>query len=224
MKKIQTRQKHPLHFHVVSLFPEVVDTYASASIIGRARREKKINMSLYNIRDFSLDKHRRVDGRPYGGGPGMVLEALPVLRTVKKITSKKQRAKIIFFSPSGKHFDSAYAKRLAKNYAHIVLVAGHYEGIDERARKALKADSVSIGPYTLTGGEVPAMVVIDAVSRFIPGVLGDAASLEQTRTASPEVYTRPDVFEWNGKKYRVPKVLLSGDHRRINEWRGRKKS
>ncbi len=211
-----------MRFHVVTLFPKTFDSYIKESIIARAQVDKKISFSFYNPRDFTKDAHKRIDRKPYGGGPGMVMEAEPVLRAVEKARGRKKKVKVFFFSPSGKQFDSVYAKRLAKNYTDIILIAGRYEGIDARVIKATKADVVSIGPYVLTGGEIPAMVITDAVSRHIPGVLGNKDSLEESRTASPDVYTRPEEFIWKGKKYRAPKVLLSGHHKNIEEWKRKK--
>ncbi len=208
-----------MHFHIITLFPKTFDSYIKESIIARARADKKISFSFYNPRDFTKDSHRRIDRKPYGGGPGMVMEAEPILKAVKKAQGRKKKVKVLFFSPSGKQFDNVYAKRLAKNYSDIILIAGRYEGVDARVVKVTKADIVSVGPYVLTGGEIPAMVITDAVSRFLPGVLGNADSLEESRLASPNVYTRPEVLKWNGKKYCVPKVLLSGNHKKIAEWK-----
>ena len=227
-----------MHFHVVTLFPDVCKAYTDASILGRAQAGKgkakkkngKITVSYYNPRDFTKDKHRKVDDRPYGGGPGMVLQAEPVLLAVAKALGKKQgkgtekkpKKKILIMSPRGKAFDQAYAKKLAKSYDDIVLIAGRYEGIDGRVKKILKAEEVSTGPYVLTGGELPALSIIDAVSRNIDGVLGRGESLEESRVASGEMYTRPEVLAYNGKKYRIPKVLLGGNHKEIEEWRKRR--
>lgn len=208
-----------IHFHVVTLFPEVVDTYIGESIIGRAVHKKQLKISLYNPRDFTKDKHHTADDRSYGGGPGMVLKAEPILRAVERARGRKKQAKVIFFSPSGRSLDAGYAKRLAKQYRDIILIAGHYEGVDARVQKVLRAEKISIGPYVLTGGELPAMVVIDAVARYVPGVLGKHTSLEEERVASAVVYTRPESFVYKGKKYRVPKVLRSGHHNEINSWR-----
>jgi len=191
----------------------------------RAQRDKKIKVSFYNPRDFTKDKHNRVDRKPFGGGPGMVLEAESVLKAAAKAIGRKDKKdiEVIFFSPSGKQFEQKDAKRLAKNKKHIVFLCGHYEGIDARVVKILKAKPVSIGPYVLTGGELPAAVVADAITRHVPGVLGCAESLEESRTASPEVYTRPEILKWKGKEYKVPKVLLSGHHAKIEEWKAKKK-
>lgn len=211
------------HFHLVTLFPESVEAYFNASMLKRAQQDKKIKVSFYNPRDFTADKHKRVDQKPYGGGPGMVLEAESVLKAASKAIGRKDRkdVEVIFFSPSGRQFEQKDAKRLSKK-KHIVFLCGHYEGIDARVAKILKAKSVSVGPYVLTGGELPAAVIADAVTRHVPGVLGCADSLEESRTASPEVYTRPEVLKWKGKNYKVPEVLVSGHHAKIEEWKKNK--
>ncbi len=211
------------------------DSYLAESILARAIKEKKIKVSFYNPRKFVTGKYKKVwpdgnvsqivDERPYGGGPGMIIRAEPVLKAVeqalKKIKSK--RVKIINFSPSGKKFTTDYAKTTAKKYTDIILISGRYEGIDARVKKILKAEDISIGDYVLTGGELPAMVLIDSISRQIKGVLGKHESLEEERISSSEFYTRPEVLEYKGKKHRVPKVLLGGDHKKIEEWKKGKK-
>ena len=208
-----------MHFHIITLFPNALDSYLRASIIGRAIEEKKLTVTAYNPRDFTDDPYQRVDRRPYGGGPGMVLSAEPVLRAVEKAVGRKKNVKIIIFTPSGKQFSQRDAQQLGKKHTHIVLIAGRYEGIDARVGKILKAEEVSIGSYVLTGGELPALAIVDAVARQIPGVLGKRESLEELRVASPDVYTRPEVLTYKKKNYRVPKVLLSGNHRDIDAWR-----
>lgn len=210
-----------MHFHIVTLFPKAFDSYLGESIIRRALEGGKIKASLYNPRDYVLNRWSRVDRPPYGGGPGLVIEALPVIRAIEAALKKTkgQRTKIIWLSPGGKQFDNSYASKVAKGYKHTIVICGRYEGIDARAKKAFRAEEVSVGPYVLTGGELPAMVIIDAVSRQIHGVLGNLESLEERRTASGEVYTRPEEFSHKGKRYRVPKVLLSGHHGRIEEWK-----
>jgi tRNA (guanine37-N1)-methyltransferase len=209
-----------MRFHVISLFPAMVEAYVTDSILGRAIADKKLSVKYYNPRDFTKDKHARVDKRPYGGGPGMVLEAEPFLRAAKKAKGKKvKRVKTVFFTPKGKLFTNTLAREWAKKYDDIIFLSGRYEGIDERAPKILRAEAISVGPYVLTGGEIPTMIVIDAVSRQMPGILGSFDSVEEERTASHEVYTRPEVLVWNSKKYRVPKVLLSGNHKVIDAWR-----
>lgn len=218
-----------MHFHIVTIFPEVMKAYTDASVLGRAQktekgkgakvRGKKIEVSYYNPRDFSIDKHHKVDERPYGGGPGMVMIAEPILKAVAKAVGRKQGAKILIMSPRGKVFDQTIAKEFAKNYKHLVLISGRYEGIDARVKEILNAEEVSVGDYVLTGGELPALTIVDAVSRNIPGVLGTFESLEDERVTSGETYTRPEVFVHKGKPYKVPGVLVDGHHSKIEEYR-----
>lgn len=208
-----------MNFHIVTLFPESFDSYLGASIIGRAIKEKSIRVKFYNPRYFTSDKFARVDRRPYGGGPGMVLEPESVLKAALKAKGKS-KAEIYFFDRSGETFSNEAARKLVKKKVKdIILICGHYEGIDARVQKILKAKKISVGPYTLTGGELPAMIVVDAVARQIPGVLGKFESVEEERVSSSEVYTRPETFVWKGKKYKVPKVLLSGNHAEIDKWK-----
>lgn len=210
------------HFHIVTLFPDSIRPYLDASILGKAQEKKKIKVSYYDPKDFTRDKYGRVDRRPYGGGPGMVLEPDGVLRAVEKARGKK-KAEIIFFATDGAQFDEAMAKKLARGKGRgkkdIIFIAGHYEGVDARVQKILKAKKVSVGPYVLTGGELPAATMIDAIARHIPGVLGTSESLEGSRVSSPEVYTRPEVLVWKGRKYKVPAVLKSGNHAEIEKWK-----
>ncbi len=221
-----------LHFHIVTLFPESIEPYLKSSIIGRAQEKKKIKVSFYDPKKFIYPERSRgartqdirVDRRPYGGGPGMVLRPEPMLRAAAKALRQAhgKRVEKIFFSTDGAQFDEPMAKKLSRK-KDILLIAGHYEGIDVRVQKILKARKVSMGPFILTGGELPAATLIDAVSRFVPGVLGKAESLEASRVSSPEVYTRPEVLVWKGRKYRVPKVLLTGHHAEIDKWKTRKR-
>lgn len=223
-----------MQFHVITLFPESLDSYIQSSIIARAIKEKKIKVTTYELRKYAPKELKKkwkdgnvttyVDDRPYGGGPGMVLRAEPFLRAaeaVQKKIAKRAKAKtlFVFFSPAGKQFDTAYAKASAKKYTDIVFLCGRYEGIDARVAKILKADHVSIGPYVLTGGELPALIMIDSISRQIPGVLGKHESLEEERVSSSEIYTRPEILLHNNKKHKVPDVLLSGDHKKIDAWK-----
>jgi len=210
------------HFHIITRFPEAF-SYLESSMMKRAQESKKIKITFYNPRDFTTTKHREVDDKPYGGGPGMVMKAEPILKAVAKAKGRKKNVKTIIFSPSGRLFDSEYTCKVAKKYKDIILIAGHYEGVDERVVKALRAEKVSIGPYVLTGGELPAMVVVDSISRQIEGVLGNFDSVEEHRIASPEIYTRPDTITYKGKNYKVPPVLLSGDHKKIDGWRESRK-
>lgn len=217
-----------MHFHVITLFPEVCKTYTDSSVLGRAQktekgkgakhRGKKIDISYYNPRDYTKDKHNKVDNRPYGGGPGMVMMAEPILTAWEKaVGRKKGKVKTLIMSPRGKKFDTQMAKELAKKYEHIVLLSGRYEGIDSRVQKILKAEEVSVGDYVLTGGELPALSIIDSVSRQVPGVLGTFESLEEERVSSGEMYTRPEVLEYKKKKYKVPPVFVSGNHKEIEK-------
>ncbi|MCK5059797.1 MAG: tRNA (guanosine(37)-N1)-methyltransferase TrmD [Candidatus Pacebacteria bacterium] len=216
------------NFHIITLFPDAFDSYLGESIIKRARDDGKIKIKFYNPRDFTGEpdkrKNRRIDQRPYGGGPGMVIQALPVLKAVQSTSRRtKKKQKIILLSPRGKQFTNEEANKLAKSKSDIVLISGRYEGIDARVKKILKPTEYSVGPYTLTGGELPAMILIDAISRRIKGVLGDEQSVEENRIAGADVYTRPEILTYKKKKYRVPKVLLSGHHKKIDEWREGKK-
>jgi tRNA (guanine37-N1)-methyltransferase len=221
-----------MNFHIITLFPHTFDSYINESILARAQKEGKIKFNFYNPRDFvkptkvqkKNDKpYLRVDDKPYGGGPGMVMQAEPVIKAieaaVKKIKSGKK--KIIFLSPAGKQFDTVYAKNIVKKYTDIVIICGRYEGIDSRVKKIFKAEDISVGPFVLTGGELPAMIMADCMSRQIEGVLGNFDSREEERISSSEMYTRPEILIYKGKKYKVPPVLLSGDHAKIDEWRGR---
>jgi len=218
-----------MHFHIVTLFPEVCKAYTDASVLGRAQktekgkgaksRGKKIEVSYYNPRDYVEGRHKKVDDRPYGGGPGMVMTAEPVLKAARKAVGRKKDVKVLLMAPRGKKFDTKMAKNLAKKHKHLVVISGRYEGIDARVKKALKAEEVSMGDYVLTGGELPALSIVDSVSRQIPGVLGTFESLEEERVSSGEMYTRPETLEYKGKKYRVPKVLVEGNHKKIEEWR-----
>jgi tRNA (guanine37-N1)-methyltransferase len=216
-------------FHLITLFPESLESYLGASIVGRAQERGLISIKYYNPRDFAGEADRRVDRRPYGGGPGMVIEALPVIKAVEKAVGKKMKSasgrkkvKIVFFSPAGKQFTNEIADAF-KAYSDVVLVCGRYEGIDARVKKAFLMADISVGPYVTTGGELPAMIVIDAVARRIPGALGHDSSIEELRISSSDVYTRPESFEYKGKKYKVPKILLTGDHKKIDAWKLGKK-
>jgi tRNA (guanine37-N1)-methyltransferase len=211
-----------MNFHIITLFPDSFDSYINSSIIGRAIKDKKIKVNFYNPRDFTRDKNHRVDQKPYGGGPGMVIEADPIIKAIAKAKGRKKDVKIIYLSPSAKKFDNLYAKKVANKNKHIIIVCGRYEGIDARVKKVFRGDEVSIGDYVLTGGELPAMVIMDAVSRQIPGVLGSFDSLEENRISSSEVYTRPEVLKHKGKNYKVPPVLLSGNHKKIEDWKQKK--
>lgn len=216
-----------LRFHLVTLFPEACDAYLNASILGRARSDKKISVDYQTPRDFVTNRWGKVDERPYGGGPGMVMTALPVAEAAKKaLARRKGKIAIVWFTPGAKSFDNKEADKLAK-FDDVVLVCGRYEGIDARAQKILKTmgtlKTYSVGEATLTGGEVPAMAIVDAVTRRLPGVLGKDESVEERRVASRDVYTRPETIEWQRKKYTVPAVLLTGSHAKIDAFRAKKR-
>ncbi len=242
-----------MKFHVVTLFPEVIDAYAGVSILARAQKAKRLEVKSYQLRDYvtpvkSLRSHgaghakdsnskgqdawfyKRVDDKPYGGGPGMVLQAEPFIRAAEAIEKSvrprrsNKKVKVLITAAGGKPLTNAYAKNLTKKYSDVIILCGRYEGIDARVKKILKAEEVSVGPYILTGGELPALTIVDTAARQIPGVLGKLESLEESRVASHEIYTRPEIFIHKGKKYNVPKVLLSGNHAHINELRSKKRS
>lgn len=208
------------------------DSYVNESILGRARDSGLIKISWYPLRDYVTGKYRKVwpdgnisaqvDDRPYGGGPGMVLRADPILRAVEKARGRKKHIKIFITAPRGKKFTNTFARSLVQEkITDIIIICGRYEGIDARVRDILNAEEISIGDYVLTGGELPAMVMMDAIARQIPGVLGDEESREESRGGGHDAYTRPEVLTWKRKQHSVPPVLLSGDHKKINAWRKR---
>lgn len=211
-----------MKFDIITIFPEMLAGYLNESILARAQKKKLISIKTHNLRDFTRDKHRKVDDRPFGGGAGMTMMFEPIARAVNKIRGQK-KTRIILFSTRGKKFDDAAAKRLSK-YDQLIFICGRYEGVDERVAEVLANEEISLGDYVLTGGELGAMIVLDAVSRKIPGVLGKAESLEENQGSYP-TYTRPEVVEYKKpgnkttKKLKVPKVLLSGNHKEIEKWR-----
>jgi len=224
--------KKPVTFHIITLFPESFESYTNVSILKRAQVRGLLRIKFYNPRDFVADKtkYRAVDDKPYGGGPGMVMKVEPILRAVQKARENQHRAgppragkniPIYIFSPNGKEFTNTLAEKLTK-IKNIILISGRYEGIDVRVKKILKAKELSIGNYTLTGGELPAMVVLDAVARRIKGALGSDDSVEERRVVGKDVYTRPAEILYKGKKYNVPAVLQSGNHAEIEIFRKKK--
>lgn len=222
-----------MNFHIITIFPEMFSSYLGESILARAIKEKKIKVKFYNPRDFVRGKLRKVwpdgnisskvDDRPYGGGPGMVMIADPIIRAWESASKKTKQAKTIIFSPSGKKLTTDYAKNSAKKFKDLILICGRYEGIDARVKKITKAEELSIGDYVLTGGEIPAMIMIDTISRQLPGVLGKIESLEESRIGGSEIYTRPEIYEYKNKKYKVPKVFLSGNHKKLEDHKLNKK-
>ncbi|MFA6379102.1 MAG: tRNA (guanosine(37)-N1)-methyltransferase TrmD [Candidatus Omnitrophota bacterium] len=206
-----------LQFDILTIFPDAFDSVFGESIIKRAQDKKKVKICVHDLRAFTKDKHHKVDDKPFGGGPGMVMQPQPIFDAVKKIKGKR-KAKVLLMTPSGKPFNQKKAHRLAKE-KNLIIICGHYEGVDERVRDYIVDESISIGDYVLTGGEIPAMVIVDSVSRLLPGVLGRENSLtdesfERQLLEYPQ-YTRPANFI--GMK--VPDVLLSGNHKSIKEWR-----
>lgn len=221
--------KQPLRFHIVTIFPDMFISYFAESIISRAITNKLLEVNTYALREYTVDKHRRVDGKPYGGGPGMVMWVDPIVACVEKIQKKIARRKttkvlVVIFNAGGDMFTNTIAQKTAKGYTDIIFICGRYEGIDSRVKKIIKAKEWSIGEYVLTGGELPAMVCVDAIARQVKGVLNDELSLEEKRIASHEIYARPEIYEHAGKKYKVPKVLLSGNHKLIDEYRAKQEN
>ncbi len=211
-----------MNFHLLTLFPNLVEPYLAESIVARAIKAGKIRVSIHDLKEYGGDRYR-IDDKPYGGGPGMVIRAEPVIRAAMVAKKKLPKARIVILSPGGKEFNNKLADKWAKEGRPLILIAGRYEGIDARVKKALKAEEVSTGPYTLTGGELPALTILDAVTRRLPGVLGDDNSIEEKRVSSHEVYTRPEVITVAKRNYRVPKILLSGHHAKIDNWKLDKK-
>lgn len=213
-----------MHFHIITLFPKAFDSYLGESILNRAREDKKIRISFYNLRDYTRDKWRRIDRPPYAGGPGMVIQAEPVISAIEAaIRRSKKNPKIIFLSPSGRQVTNKYADEIVRKIKDVIIICGRYEGIDARVKKVFRMDEVSVGPFVLTGGELAAMILMDVVARRLPGVLGNPDSLEERRISAKDVYTRPESFKHKGKIYRVPKVLLSGHHALIDKWKRNKR-
>ncbi len=206
-----------MKFDVITIFSEIFKPVLNESILKRAQDKGKVKVTVHDLRKFTEDKHRKVDDRPFGGGPGMVMTPQPIFDAVKKIKGKS-KAKVILMCPSGKPLTQKLAKQLAKN-KHLILICGHYEGYDERIRERVVDEAISIGDYVLTGGELPALVLIDSVSRLIPGVLGRESSLEdesfERNLLEYPQYTRPANF----RGIKIPNVLLSGHHLAIKKWR-----
>lgn len=250
-----------MYFDIITIFPDIFDPYFNTSIIKRAQEKKLVAIKIHDLRKWTTDKHKTVDDRPYGGGPGMILKVEPIWRTLKALKSKvtirsrpsgsssgsreahlgvehsvsrhgreeSQKSKVILLTPKGKRFDQKIAERYA-GLDRIILVCGRYEGIDERVTK-FTDEQISVGSYVLTGGELPAMIVVDAVTRLIPGVIKpeslqeESFSLSNVNLEYPQ-YTRPEVFTYKDtsgriKSLKAPNVLLSGNHEKIKQWRKR---
>jgi len=223
-----------LEFDIITIFPRIFSSFLEESLIKKAQEKKLIKIKIFNLRDFTIDRHQTVDDRPYGGGLGMVLKIEPIYKVIKSLVKFKitksglktedKKTKIILFTPRGRKFDQKLAYQLSK-LNRIIMICGRYEGVDERVAKYIADIEISIGDYDLMGGELPAMVVIESVARLVPGVLGKPEILKERITKEKKFieypqYTRPEIFEpKKGIKWRVPKVLLSGNHKKIEEWR-----
>ncbi|MFH0776071.1 MAG: tRNA (guanosine(37)-N1)-methyltransferase TrmD [Patescibacteria group bacterium] len=215
-----------LRFDVISLFPESFESILNSSILARAIKLKKIEVRLHQLRDFAKNKWRKVDDRPFGGGAGMVMACQPLFDAVQKIRGRsKKKIPVIYFTPRGQKFTQPMAEKFSQNSERLILVCGHYEGVDQRFIEALVDFEISLGDFVLTGGELPALVFIDAVSRLIPGVVGKNESVEEesfsAKLAGKKEYphfTRPENF----RGLKVPKILLTGDHQKIQKWRLRR--
>lgn len=208
-----------MEINIVTLFPEMFSGVADSSILKIARDKGLVRIGVVNLRDFSTDKHRKVDAPPYGGGPGMVIQVEPVVRAVEHLRANgREESELVLLTPAGKTFDQSTAWDLSKRKG-LILLCGHYEGFDERVREILQPRELSVGDFVLTGGEIPAMLVMDAVARLVPGVLGSPDSLNEESFTSGGLeyphYTRPPEFRGRG----VPEVLRGGDHRKVGEWR-----
>jgi tRNA (guanine37-N1)-methyltransferase len=216
-----------MRFDIMTLFPALVDGVLSESIIGRARKAGIIDVRAYNIRDYSKDKHRRVDDTPYGGGKGMLMSPVPIYDCYTDVVNPEKnpctRRRVLYMSPQGNVLTQAKAREFSENYDNIVILCGHYEGVDQRIIDEIVDEEISIGDYVLTGGEIPACIVVDAIARLLPGVLSDAECYEkesfsdETLLEYPQ-YTRP--YDFRGRT--VPAVLLSGHHANIEKWREQK--
>ena len=221
-------------FDIITLFPEFFEFYLNHSILKKAQEKKIVKINVINLRDFAVDKHKTVDDKPFGGGRGMVVKLEPIFKAVSSLTKFKiqnskfkitdKKSKIILFTPRGKKFNQKIAYQFSK-LDRIILICGRYEGVDERVTKYIADEEISIGDYVLMGGDLPALIVIETITRLIPGVIGKSELLKERITKEkgfieyPQ-YTRPEVF--NSKKrvsWRVPKILLSGNHKKIEEWR-----
>jgi tRNA (guanine37-N1)-methyltransferase len=210
-----------MRFDILTIFPNIFDSYLDESLVKRARKAKILSVTAHDLRKFTTDKHQKVDDRPFGGGPGMVLKVEPVHKAVTAILkrSKAKKKRVILFSLRGKKLDEKAAQRLAK-YDQLVMICGRYEGVDERVAESVADEEISIGDYVLSGGELPALVTMEAVARYLPGFLGKYESLESVKGSYP-VYTRPVEFKLGKKNLKVPSVLLSGNHKDIEAWRTR---
>jgi len=211
-----------MKFEILTIFPKIFDSYLKESFLKRAQKKGLVTIASHNLRDFATGKHKKVDDKPFGGGPGMVLKIDPIWKAVQAIKRKKIRGRerVILFSIRGKKLDGNTSRRLAQ-YDRLILICGRYEGVDERVAEHIADEEISVGDYVLSGGELPALILMESVCRFVPGFLGKRESLEEFKGSYP-TYTRPEIFSpTKGKRWGVPKVLLSGNHKEIEKWRER---
>lgn len=213
-----------MRFDIITIFPKIFDSYFNESILKRTQQKKLVKINIHNLRDYTADKRKTVDDKPYGGGFGMVLMVEPIAKAVQDIKkrSRVRKRKIILLSAKGKKFDQKMAQKFSK-LDQLIIISGRYEGIDERVAKYIADEEISIGNYILTGGELPAMVLVDAVTRLIPGTITKGSLEEESFSKADKYkeyphYTRPEEIVIDGKKRKVPKVLLSGNHQKIKEW------
>lgn len=212
-----------LRFDIITLFPEMFESVLASSILARGIKLKKVQVKLHNLRAFAKNKWRKVDDKPFGGGAGMVMQCQPLFDAVKKIKgNSKKKIPVVYFSPRGEKFSQPIAENFAEKAERIILVCGHYEGVDQRFIDSLVTHEISLGDYVLTGGELPAMVFVDAIARLIPGVVGKEESVAEesfskalNRKKEYPHYTRPEIY----KGMKVPEVLLTGNHAKIKKWR-----
>ncbi len=217
-----------LRFDILTIFPGMFSSYLDESMIKRAQARKLLDIRVHDLRVWATDKHQKVDDRPFGGGAGMLLKVEPIYKALKALkalkTSKKERPYVVLLSPRGTRFTQRVAERLV-HHKQIIFICGRYEGVDQRVTDHLIDEEISVGDYVLTGGELPAMTILDAVSRLVPGVVGKEASIvEESHSADGFIehphYTRPEAFSpKRGETWSVPPVLLSGDHKKVAEWR-----
>jgi len=209
-----------MKFDIITIFPKIFDSYFAETILARAQKNNLIEIKAHNLRDWTEDNHKSVDDSPYGGGPGMVMMIEPIFKAVEAVRNNQdKKTRVILFSAKGNPYTQANARRLAE-YEQIIMICGRYEGVDERVAKHLADEELSVGNFVLTGGEIPAMILVDTVSRLIPGVLGKEESLTEESFSDENYleypqYTRPEEFAG----WKVPEILLSGDHKKIEEWR-----
>ncbi len=225
-----------MRFDIITIFPNFFDSFKNEALIARGIKKKLINIETHNLRNWTMDSHKTVDDRPYGGGAGMVMKIEPIYKAVRSLISNSQfsifnkkrkmgqrKTRIVLLSAKGKIFNQKRAQQLSK-YDNLIFICGRYEGVDERVAKYIADEEISIGEYVLFGGEVATMVIMEAISRLIPGVIAKEESVANesfshgSNREHPQ-YTRPETFKFGNKKLKVPKVLLSGDHKKIEEWR-----